>query len=401
MSATRARAGRGADTGHPVTAFSAVNGLGGDTSAVLASLHAGRAGLSAAPAGTPFATVCGTVRSDLPALPPELAAFDGRVHRIVNHALAGLAGAVADAVSRWGAARVGLAIGSSTCAMAETEVAFARHVAEGALPPGFDVQRHASPEALLHVLRARSGIAGPGVVVATACSSSAKVFATARRWLGTGVVDAVLVGGADSLCQTTLRGFRALSLVAPDAARPFSAERWGINVGEGAALALLERSGRGPRLLGVGESADAHHMSSPDPSGHGARLAMERALADAGVAADEVDHVNAHGTGTRLNDAMEAEALRAVLGAGTRALTVSTKGYTGHMLGAAGATEAVFVLDALATGRVPASLGAEPVDPALPLEVCTAPVRGELRVALSNSFAFGGSNVSLVFGAPA
>ena len=391
---------RARTVGHPITAWSAVNSLGDTTAQVLAALHAGRPGLSPIPDGTPFEGLCGAVISELPGLPPELSALDFRNNRIACRALGEIAACVAEAVARWGPARVGLAVGSSTTAMDETERAYRCYASTGALPPGFDVQAHASPEGMLRVLRCVTGIEGPGVVVSTACSSSGKVFGTARRWIMAGVVDAVLVGGADSLCQTTLRGFHALSLLSPGPSRPFSVERRGINVGEGAAFALVEREGSGPRLLGVGESSDAHHMSTPDPEGRGARLAMEAALADAGVDPADVDHVNAHGTGTRLNDAMEALAIRAVLGGASRAVTVSTKGYTGHTLGAAGATEAVFVLDALLRGRIPASLGAEPVDPELSIEIATEPIERPLRFALSNSFAFGGSNVSVVFGAP-
>ena len=394
------RVARAREAGHPITAWSAVNALGGSTAQVLAALHAGQSGLAPAPPTTPFDTVCGAVTVPLESLRGALAAYDFRNNRIACLALADIAAPLHAALERWGPGRIGLAIGSSTTAMEETEQAYHEHASTGSLPPGFELQQQASPEGLLHVIRVVTGILGPGVVVSTACSSSAKVFGTARRWLLAGVVDAVLVGGADSLCQTTLRGFHALSLVSSKPARPFSSERCGINIGEGAAFALIERSGVGPRLLGVGESSDAHHMSSPDPKGHGARLAMEAALTDAGVHACDVGHINAHGTGTRLNDAMEAEAIRTTLGDRTHALTVSTKGYTGHMLGAAGATEAVFALDALVSGCIPASVGADPVDPQLSIEIATHAVRMPLRVVLSNSFAFGGSNVSLVFGEP-
>jgi len=392
--------GRMRNTGFPITAWSAVNALGGSAAHVVDALHRGRSGLAAAPAGTPFATVCGSVTAPLDPLTGDLAAYDFRNNRIACLALREIAAQLEAARERWGAARVALAIGSSTAAMDATEQAYRTHARTGSLPRGFDVQRHASPEGLVHVIRSVTGIAGPGLVVSTACSSSAKVFGTAKRWLLADAADAVLVGGADSLCQTTLRGFHSLSLVSAEPARPFSSQRCGTNLGEGCAFALVERRGTGPRLLGVGESADAHHMSSPDPTGSGARLAMQAALCDAGVSAGDVDHVNAHGTGTRLNDAMEAAAIRAALGPGSRALTVSTKGYTGHLLGAAGATEAVFTLDALVSGRIPASVGADPVDPELGIEIATHAVQMPVRIALSNSFAFGGSNVSLAFGEP-
>ncbi len=385
--------------GHPVTAWSAVNGLGGCTAEVVAGLRRGRPSLSPPPAGTPFTTVCGAVAEDIPPLPDSLRELDSRNNRFVRQALAEMKDALAAACERWGPTRVGICVGSSTAAMDETERAYALHVETGSLPEGFDVLRQASPEGLIRVLRALTSIEGPAVVVSNACASSGKVFASARRWLKAGAVDAVLVGGADSLCQTTLRGFRALGLLSEGPSRPFSRERRGINIGEGAAFALVERTGKGPRLLGAGESADAQHMSTPDPEGHGARLAMEAALADAGASALDVDYVNAHGTGTRLNDAMEARAIRAVLGA-SNPIVVSTKGYVGHTLGAAGATEAVFVLEALAAGWTPASAGADPVDPELMVDVATERRDVSLRLAISNSFAFGGSNVSLVFGAP-
>jgi 3-oxoacyl-[acyl-carrier-protein] synthase-1 len=386
--------------GYPVTAWSVVNGLGTRTERVVAGLRRGLPALSPPPSGTPFATVCGTVADDLPRLPIALREFDSRNNRFVQQALSELQAALDAARERWGPARVGICVGSSTAAMDETERAYGIHAETGSLPSGFDVLRHGSPEGLVRALRALTGFEGPDVIVSNACASSGKAFASARRWLDAGVVDAVLVGGADSLCQTTLRGFRALGLLSEEPTRPFSRERRGINIGEGAAFALVERNGAGPRLLGVGESSDAHHMSTPDPEGRGARLAMEIALADAGVSASEVDYVNAHGTGTLLNDAMEARAIRSVLGAAANPTVVSTKGYVGHTLGAAGATEAVFVLEALRAGWTPASAGAEPLDPELELDVATEPRDIDLRLALSNSFAFGGSNVSLVFGAP-
>lgn len=385
--------------GHPITAYSAINALGASTGEVMAGLRRGVAALTPAPEGTPVETVCGAVPRPLPALPEALAEFDSWNNRMAQHALAEIAPAVAAARERWGAARLGIAVGSSTAAMDETEDAFRRRAAEGELPAEFDVLRHASPEGLLRVVHGLTGIEGPGVVVSTACSSSGKAFGCARRWLDAGVVDAVLVGGCDTLCQTTLRGFAALGLVSDEPARPFAADRHGINIGEGAGFFLVERQGEGPRLLGLGESSDAHHMSAPDPEGRGARLAMERALQDASVSARDVDYVNAHGTGTRLNDAMEARAIHETL-AGAEPVVVSTKGYIGHTLGAAGANEAAFVLEALTGGWTPASVGCDPQDPELPIDVAGEVREGPVRLAISNSFAFGGSNVSVVFGAP-
>jgi len=357
--------------------------------------------LSDPPPGTPFTTLCGTVAANLPTLPEALLEIDSRNNRFVQQALAELAEPLATARERWGPERVGICVGSSTAAMDEIERAYSVHHDTGALPEGFDVLQRGSAAGLVRALRALTRFDGPTTVLSNACASSGKAFASAKRWLEAGIVDAVLVGGADSLCQMTLRGFGSLGLLSAEPTRPFSSERQGINIGEGAAFALVERDGEGPLLLGAGESSDAHHMTRPDPEGQGARAAMEAALADAGVSPGDVDYVNAHGTGTRFNDAMESRAIRAALGSAADPLVVSTKGYVGHMLGAAGATEAVFVLQGMQEGWVPASVGADPVDPEIDLNIPTAVCETELRVTLSNSFAFGGSNVSLVFGEPA
>jgi 3-oxoacyl-[acyl-carrier-protein] synthase-1 len=350
--------------------------------------------------GAPVETVCGVVDTDLPALPRALERFDSRNNRFAQQALTEIGPALDAARERWGAERVGICVGSSTAAMDKIENAYNVHAETGSLPSGFDVFLCGSFDGLVQTLRALTRLEGPAAVISNACASSGKAFASARRWLDAGVVDAVLVGGVDSLCQITLRGFRSLGLLSREPTRPFSSQRRGINIGEGAAFALLERSGEGPRLLGVGESGDAHHMTTPDPEGRGAQRSMEAAISDAGVSAAEIDYVNAHGTGTAFNDAMEARAIRATLGTEADPVVVSTKGYVGHTLGAAGAIEAVFVLESLQNGWVPGSVGADPLDPEIGLKIPTVAVDVDVHVALSNSFAFGGSNVSLVFGAP-
>jgi 3-oxoacyl-[acyl-carrier-protein] synthase-1 len=390
----------GANAGYPITGWSAVNGLGATTASVMAALESGQPRLGPPPANTPFPTLVGAVDPDLPALPERLANLDSRNNRFVQRALAELETPLSAAIDRWGTERIGICVGSSTAAMDQIERAWHAHADSGVLPSDFDVLDRGSAAGLAKALRALTGIEGPMAIQSNACASSGKAFASAQRWLAADVVDAVLVGGADSLCQMTLRGFGSLGLLSPEPTRPFSKHRRGINIGEGAAFALVERKGEGPRLLGAGETADAHHMTRPDPQGAGARAAMEAALFEAGVAAADIDYVNSHGTGTLFNDAMEATAIRAALGAGSDPLVVSTKGYVGHMLGAAGATEAVFVLHSLMEGWVPASVGADPLDPDIRLDVPTDRCETKLRFALSNSFAFGGSNVSLVFGAP-
>ncbi|MCH7708478.1 MAG: beta-ketoacyl-ACP synthase [Myxococcales bacterium] len=390
----------GAHRGYPITAWSTVNGLGTSTGEVMSRLRSGQAALSPPPLGTPFETVCGVVGPDLDPLPEALGRFDSRNNRFVQRALTEIRPSIEAAREHWGSDRVGICVGSSTAAMDEIESAYANHAETGSLPAGFEVFACGSFDGLIQTLRALTGLEGPAAIVSNACASSGKAFASAQRWINAGIVDAVLVGGADSLCQITLRGFRSLGLISSEPSRPFSRERRGINIGEGAAFALLERRGQGPRLLGTGESGDAHHMTTPDPEGRGAQRAMEAAIADAGVSASDIDYVNAHGTGTAFNDAMEARAIRATLGDRADPIVVSTKGYVGHTLGAAGAIEAVFVLETLQKGWIPASLGADPLDPEMGLNIPTARVDADVRIALSNSFAFGGSNVSLVFGAP-
>ncbi len=383
---------------YPITAFSAVNGLGMSTATVLDSLRAGRSALTPCRLDIPFETACGALPDDLPAPPASLRSYDTRLCRMALHALEEILDAVRETVRRRGAARVAIAIGTSTGGIRESEIAYDEWARLGRLPPSFDFDRQHTFHALLDVLRTVTGADGPAYVVSTACSSSGKIFGTAQRLLGAGLADAVLVGGVDTLCHTTLRGFGSLQALSRTPCRPFNATRDGISIGEGAAFALVEREGDGPvRLLGVGESDDAHHMSAPHPEGLGARLAMEEALAQAGLASSAVDHVNAHGTGTPANDVVEARAIAAVLG---QAVPVaSTKAYTGHLLGAAGATEAVFAALSILHGFVPASLGAEPLDPEVTVAVCRARLARPIRTVMSNSFGFGGSNVCLLLGA--
>jgi len=385
------------DQGYPVTSWSAINALGSSTKDFIEGLRRGQPAFSPVPSETPFEALCGAVDANLGPLPKALAEYDSRNSRFVYHGLLELEEPLAKARERWGAARIGICAGSSTAAMDSIEMAYFHHAENGSLPSGFDVLSDGSAEGFVRTLRAITRFEGPATIVSNACASSGKAFATAKRWLDADVVDAVLVGGSDSLCQMTLRGFKSLGLLCDGPSRPFSAERSGINLGEGAAFALLERTGVGPRLRGTGESSDAHHMTRPDPDGRGARRAMEAALLSAGLRPAAIGYVNAHGTGTHFNDAMEAQAIRDTMAGESDPLVISNKGYIGHTLGAAGATGAICVLEALENQWVPASAGAEPADPELKLNIPKVAVETELRAAMCNAFAFGGSNVSLVF----
>jgi 3-oxoacyl-[acyl-carrier-protein] synthase-1 len=239
------------------------------------------------------------------------------------------------------------------------------------------------------------------MVVSTACSSSAKVFASAARMIEAGLIDAAVVGGVDSLCLTTLYGFNSLELLAPQPCRPYDVERNGISIGEAAAFILLQRPAASldadaVLLLGAGESSDAHHMSSPHPEGLGAQMAMSAALKVAGLQADDIGYINLHGTATPSNDAAEGRAVAALFG--DRVPCSSTKGATGHTLGAAGGLEAIISALALQQGFMPGGVNTRQLDPAIPVQYLTAIREVAPRRVLSNSFGFGGTNCSLILG---
>lgn len=387
-------------TPYPITAYGLACGLGRDTASVLARLRRGERGLTPVPLDVPFATVTGTIPGELPELDARIAQHDSRLARVTQLGFDAIASEVTRAVSQWGPSRVACVLGTSTGGIWATEVAHAVHHREGALPASFDYRTQHPFHITTDICRKLGGFSGPAYIVSTACSSSGKVFASARRLLDAGLADAVLVGGADALCHTTVRGFFSLGVMAEGPCMPFSADRPGMNIGEGAAFALVERSGT-PRamLLGVGESSDAFHPSSPHPEGRGALAAMAHALQQAGLQAADVDYVNAHGTGTKHNDSAESQAVETLLG--REVPVVSTKGYTGHTLGACGAVEAIFGIVAIEEGFLPASVGSTPRDPEIPIHVPGERLELQPRYVLSNSFAFGGNNCSVLLGRPA
>ncbi len=387
-----------------LTSYTATSALGRGLQPTLAALQAQCSGLAPCAFETARLPMCvGEVRGvDAAPLPAALAAFECRNNRLALLGLGqdGFAAAVARSAARHGAARVGVFVGTSTSGILETEQAF-RHLdpVSGALPPDFRYRGAHNTFSLGAFVQRALGLRGPAVVISSACSSSAKVFASAQRAITAGVIDAAVVGGVDSLCLTTLYGFHSLQLVSSGPCRPFDVTRDGISIGEAAAFALLERptanaDEEGVLLLGTGESSDAYHMSSPPPDGRGAAAAMRQALTAAGLGAADIDYINLHGTATPSNDAAEAIAVGAVLGAAVPAS--STKGATGHALGAAGALEAVICALALRHGFMPGGVNTAAVDAALPVSYLLGNRDARLRCVMSNSFGFGGSNCSLV-----
>ena len=389
-----------------LTHYTATSCLGSGRAATLSALAQARGGLSPCDFETvELQTYIGEVAGvDAIRLPAHLQRFDCRNNRLAHLGLLqdGFDRAVRTAIERFGPGRIGVYLGTSTSGILSTEIAY-RHLDahSGALPADFDYAGSHNSFSVADFVGHVFELTGPAAAVCTACSSSAKVFAAAQRMIAADQIDAAIVGGVDSLCLTTLYGFHSLQLTSPEPCRPFDLARDGLSIGEAAAFALLERAPArlDPEaivLLGAGESSDAYHMSSPRPDGAGARSAMQAALAAGGLAPGDVDYINLHGTGTPSNDHAESRAVTALFGDATPCS--STKGATGHTLGAAGALEAVICALALQAGLMPAGLNRRQRDPQLELNYLTENRRGPLRRVLSNSFGFGGANCALLFG---
>lgn len=389
-----------------ISQFSVISCIGAGQAETLSSLRSGASGLRPCAFETvDLPTYTGEVEALAEVrLPRALADFDCRNNRLAERALVqdGFAEFIRDVLAKYGTRRIGLFLGTSTSGILQTELAYrARDPATGMLPEHFDYERTHNTASLAGYLRERLGIAGPAFVVSCACASTAKAFGSAARMIAAGLCDAAIVGGADSLCLTTLYGFHALALNAPGPCRPFDAARDGISIGEAAGFAVLEKPRSdhacdGVMLLGVGESNDAYHMSSPHPQGIGARLAMERALDAAGLVPGDIDYVNLHGTATRVGDAAEDLAVHALFGDATPCS--STKGQTGHTLGAAGIVEAIISLLAIRYGLLFGSANTQTVDPEFRSRYQLKAASARIDTVLSNSFGFGGGNCSLVFG---
>ncbi len=386
-----------------IRAYTATTALGRGRDAQADSLRERRSGLRRNDFGkTPLETWIGRVDGlEDAALPQTLALWECRNNRLAWLALQqdGVTDAVETLKSRYGADRIAVVLGTSTASIGATEEAYERLDGEGRFPADLDRPRVHTPHSLGGFVLEALQLRGPCATVATACSSSAKVFAQASRLIDAGLADAALVGGVDTLCGSVLFGFNSLELVSAQPCRPFDAARNGLSLGEAGGFAVLERAAAGEsglQLLGYGESSDAHHMSAPHPEGLGAQLAMRDALARAGIGADDVGYLNLHGTATPANDTIEARAVAGLFPSTLHAS--STKGWTGHTLGAAGIVESVFALLALEHGILPGILNSEMPDADNGPQIRFDNASREIRYAMNNSFGFGGNNCSLVFG---
>ena len=389
-----------------LSAYTLTTPLGAGVSATLAALRAGRSGLERCDfLDVDLDTYIGRVRSleDMP-VRADLAAYDCRNNRLAQLGLEqdNFTEAITAARQRYGRERIGVFLGTSTSGILDTELAYRQLDPEtGALPASFNYAGSHSCYSVADYVQRVLDLAGPAIVVSTACSSSAKVFGTAARMIQAGLCDAAIVGGVDSLCLTTLYGFNSLGLVSSRPCRPYDANRDGISIGEAAGFVLLEKAASkidqdSVMLLGVGESSDAYHMSTPHPEGAGARLAIQAALKAAGLTSDDIDYINLHGTGTKSNDAAEDHAVFNVFGGNTPCS--STKSATGHLLGAAGVSEAIISALCIRHGFMPGGLNTQLLDPALKSHYLLHNRQGQVARVLSNSFGFGGSNCSLVLG---
>lgn len=345
----------------------------------------------------------GAVRDELPSLADAVLRDATRNNRLLLAAAEEIESEISAAITRFGPARIGVVLGTSTTGIQEASQGIAGLVRDGQLPASYHYG-HQELSAPASFLSDYLGLAGPSYSISTACTSGARALQSAKRLLDAGICDAVLCGGVDTLCDLTLQGFSSLEATSTQICKPFSANRDGINIGEAAALFLMTREPSAIALLGAGASSDAHHISAPDPEGCGAIEAMRQALANAASAPEQIAYLNLHGTATEHNDAMESRAVAAVFPNGVPCS--SSKPLTGHTLGAAGALEAAFCWLALSdfntAQQLPPHIWDGEQDPDLPkldlVAVGTPLNAAHPRRMMSNSFAFGGNNISLILG---
>lgn len=378
-------------------ASSVANALGADWDTVSGALFSGDlSGLQQtekiADGRTP---PVGRLRFALAELPLAFEEWESRNNRLVYHCLEPLMPIIAEAISKFGPARVGVVVGTSTSGIEGWELALGKRFSANGWPNYFRLARTelGDPAAFVEAV---TGTAGPCYGVSTACTSGGKAIVAAVRLIQADLCDVVVTGGIDTLCSLTLNGFSVLDSISSARCNPFSINRDGINIGDGGALFVLGREEAHTRIAGWGESSDAHHLSAPDPEGYGAELAIEQALLHSGISPSDIAYLNLHGTATRLNDAMEAKVTHRLFGGDLPCS--STKALTGHMLGAAGSCEAAFVSMALARREVPPHLWDGDVDPKLPPLHLVDRIgeRVEGRYMMSCSYAFGGNNLALI-----
>ena len=383
-----------------VTAFTATSAVGSGNAAHAGALAAGRGGLRRNDfTSHALDTWIGRVDGiEGLAWPSAFASFDCRNNRLAWMGLQpdGFPALVSNAILRYGATRVALILGTSTSSIGATEEAYFRLGPDGQFPADLRHSEVHTPHSLSYFVARVLGIMGPCVTVATACSSSAKVFAQAERLIRLGIVDAAVVGGVDTLCGSALFGFNSLELISRQPCRPFDRQRDGISLGEAAGYVLMERTGDAQEwFIGHGESSDAHHMSSPHPTGLGARIAIQDALARARIAPGDVDYINLHGTASQKNDEVEATLIAELFP--THVAASSTKGWTGHTLGAAGIVEAIICLLSMRHGLCPGTLNTATLDPLCGPQIRLQAQHKSVGVAMTQSFGFGGNNCVLVF----
>ncbi len=348
------------------------------------------------------AVYVGEVKGELPEIGRRFRHYDCKNNRMLLAAVEQIKPTLDSMIRRFGTGRIGVVLGTSTSGVRNTELALAQQHKTGQKPAGFHYKQQqlgAGADFLANYL----DLKGPAYAVSTACSSSGKAFASARRLIALDLCDAVIVGGADSLCRFTVHGFDALESVSDGLCKPFGLHRDGINLSEAVSLFVLSREPGPVELQGIGASSDAYHFSAPDPEAGAVINAMQMALTEAGKNSEEIDYINLHGTATPLNDAMESKAIAAVFS--EQQAISSSKGMTGHALGAAAALELGVCWQLLnmddETGLLIPNINDDELDPALEnlnFVDKTQCLGGKIRRCQSNSFAFGGNNVSIVIG---
>ena len=388
----------------PITAFSSITACGLGNEALYQALRDNRSALGQLQLfEIGFDTPVGEVTDTLPEISPSLEIYNSRNARMalaaLNYPTDGLRTSIEAACQQYGRERVGVVMGTSTSGLYESEHAYQVLVAEGHMPDDFEFLTRHAYQATARFLQQELNLKGPCYAISTACSSGAKSIAAGQRLIANDVCDAVLVGGVDTLCRLTLRGFHSLGLISEQHCRPMDHNRRGINIGEGAGLLLLEKPGAAhkhkPHVLAIGESSDAHHMSSPHPEGKGAVLAMNAALQLAGLSTAEIDYINLHATATPINDQIEAIAIHTLFS--NTVPCSGSKGITGHTLGAAGAIETIISLLALQHQFIPGTCGLQTIDESCACRVIYAPESEQgLHRVMSNSFGFGGNNASVI-----